>query len=53
MPREIANLPELFPQLWLSHIAVATGSRVAFIAGVTGLALPEMLIEIDLVVSLP
>ncbi|MDP9261305.1 MAG: RidA family protein [Actinomycetota bacterium] len=33
MPREIVNPPELFPPPGFSHIAVATGSRLAFIAG--------------------
>jgi enamine deaminase RidA (YjgF/YER057c/UK114 family) len=65
MPRRIRNPATIHPPVGYSHVVESTGSRVAFIAGqaaidadfrvvagVSGLALSELLIEIELVVSL-
>ena len=51
MPGSIRNPRTLQPPPGYSHVAIATGSTLAFVAG-QSLALPALLIEIEPVVSL-
>jgi hypothetical protein len=49
--RELIDPPELFPPTGFSDVAVATGQRLVSV-GVTGLAPPHLMIEIEVMALL-